>query len=74
MVYSDKDTGVRNSNFVAKTQFLCRSEIYTDRFIIKLDFKMNGKDKRTLMHLFLFTYSAQRELVSICTQSIRERN
>ena len=26
--------------------------------------------KRTLMHLFLFTNSAQRELVSICTQSI----
>jgi len=25
--------------------------------------------KRTLMHLFLFTNSAQRELVSICTQS-----
>ena len=46
MVYSDKDTGVRNSNFMAKTQFLCRSEIYTDRFIIKLDFKMNGKDKK----------------------------
>ena len=30
--------------------------------------------KRTLMHLFLFTNSAQRELVSICTQSIRDRN
>ena len=29
--------------------------------------------KRTLMHLFLFTNSAQRELVSICTQSIRSR-
>ena len=27
--------------------------------------------KRTLMHLFLLTNSAQRELVSICTQSIR---
>ena len=26
--------------------------------------------KRTLMHLFLFTNSAQRELVSICLQSI----
>ena len=26
--------------------------------------------KRTLMHLFLFTNSAQRELASICTQSI----
>ena len=26
--------------------------------------------KRKLMHLFLFTNSAQRELVSICTQSI----
>jgi len=26
---------------------------------------------RTLMHLFLFTNSAQRELVSICTQSIQ---
>ena len=30
--------------------------------------------KRTLRHLFLFTNSAQRELVSICTQSIRDRN
>ena len=27
--------------------------------------------KRTLMHLFLLTNSTQRELVSICTQSIR---
>ena len=30
--------------------------------------------KRTLMHLFLFTNSAQRELVSICTQSIHDRH
>ena len=30
--------------------------------------------KRTLMHLFLFTNSAQRELVSICKQSIRNCN
>ena len=32
--------------------------------------------KRTLMHLLLFTNSAQRELVkvSICTQSIHDRN
>ena len=30
--------------------------------------------KHTLMHLFLFTNSAQRELVSICTQSIPDRN
>ena len=30
--------------------------------------------KRTLIHLFLFTNSAQRELVSICTQSIHDRN
>ena len=30
--------------------------------------------KRTLMNLFLFTNSAQRELVSICMQSIREIN
>ena len=29
---------------------------------------------RTLMHLFLFTNSAQRELVSICSQSIHNRN
>jgi len=29
---------------------------------------------RTLMHLFLFTISAQRELVSICTQNIRNCN
>ena len=30
--------------------------------------------RRTLMHLFLFTNSAQRELVSISTQSIHNRN
>ena len=30
--------------------------------------------KRTLLHLFLFTNSAQRELVSLCTQSIRNCN
>ena len=30
--------------------------------------------KRTLMHLFLFTNSAQKELVSICTQSIPNCN
>ena len=30
--------------------------------------------KRTLMHLLWFTNSAQRELVSICTQRIHNRN
>ena len=30
--------------------------------------------KRTLMHLFLFTNSAQRELVSLWTQSVHNRN
>ena len=30
--------------------------------------------KRTLMHLFLFTNFAQRELASICMQSIHDRN
>ena len=30
--------------------------------------------KRTLVHLFLFTKSAQRELFSICTQSIHNCN
>ena len=30
--------------------------------------------KRTLMHLLWFTNSAQRELVSMCTQSIHNRN
>ena len=30
--------------------------------------------KRTLMHLFLFKNSAQRELVTMCTQSIHDRN
>ena len=30
--------------------------------------------KLTLMHLLLFTNSAQRELVSICTQRIHNRN
>ena len=36
---------------------------------------LSTKDtKRTLMHLFLFTNSAQRELVSICTESIHNCN
>ena len=30
--------------------------------------------RRTLMHLFLFTNSAQRKLVSICAQKIRKSN
>jgi len=30
--------------------------------------------KQTLMHLFLFTNSAQREMFSICAQSIRDSN
>ena len=34
----------------------------------------SSETKRTLMHLLLFTNSAQRELVSICTQSIHDRN
>ena len=35
---------------------------------------ISSDTKRTLMHLFLFTNSAQRELVSICMQSIRDCN
>ena len=35
---------------------------------------ISSDTKRTLMHLFLITNSAQRELVSICTQSIHDRN
>ena len=38
------------------------------------NFLTSSDTKRTLMHLFLFTNSAQRELVSICTQSIHNRN
>ena len=34
----------------------------------------SSNTKRTMMHLFLFTNSTQRELVSICTQSIRNCN
>ena len=34
----------------------------------------NSDTKRTLMHLILSKNSAQRELVSICTQSIRNCN
>ena len=37
-------------------------------------FITSSDTKRTLMHLFLFTNSAQRELVSICTQSIGNCN
>ena len=35
---------------------------------------ISSDTKRTLRHLFLFTNSAQRELVSICTKSIRNFN
>ena len=34
----------------------------------------SSETKRTLIHLFLFTNSAQTELVSICTQSIHNCN
>jgi len=34
----------------------------------------SSDSNRTLMHLLLFTNSAQRELVSICMQSIRSCN
>ena len=41
----------------------------------KLSMLLTSSDtKRTLMHLFLFTNSAQRELVSVCRQSIRDSN
>ena len=35
---------------------------------------ISSDTKRTLMHLFLFTNAAQRELVSICSQSIHNCN
>ena len=35
---------------------------------------ISSDTKRTLMHLFLFTNSAQRELISKCTHSIRNCN
>ena len=35
---------------------------------------ISSDTKQILMHLFLFTNSAQRELVSICTQSKRNLN
>ena len=35
---------------------------------------ISSDNKRTLMHLLLFTNSAQTELVSICTQSIHDHN
>ena len=34
----------------------------------------SSDSKRTLMHLFLFTNSAKRELVLICKQSMRNCN
>ena len=40
----------------------------------KLNDSTSSDTKRTLKHLLLFTKSAQRELVSICTQSIHNRN
>ena len=38
----------------------------------KLNALTSSDTTRTLMHLFLFPKSAQRELVSICTWSIRD--
>ena len=46
-----------------------RKLFYLNNKIIK--FILSSSDtKRTLMHLFLFTNSAQRELVLICTHNI----
>ena len=43
--------------------------------IIKIKCFLSSSDtRRLLMHLFLFTNSPQRELVSTCTQSIHDRN
>ena len=39
-----------------------------------LMFLTSSYPKRTLKHLFLFTNSAQRELISICAQSMRNYN
>ena len=46
--------------------------VFTDSTKEKLTPSLNTE--RTLMHLLLFTNSAQRELVSRCTQSIHNRN
>ena len=47
---------------------------YVNFKIIKIKLLSSSDTRRTLMHLFLFTISAQRELVSICTQNIRNCN
>ena len=51
--------------------------VFTDQVLRRSNFSIvppSSITERTLMHLLLFTNSAQRELVSICTQSIHNRN
>ena len=50
-------------------EILCELSNYQNLMLLT-----SSETKRTLMHLFLFTNSAQRELVSICMQSIHNCN
>ena len=51
--------------------------VFTDLVLRRSNFSIvppSSNTERTLMYLLLFTNSAQRELVSICTQTIHNRN
>ena len=59
----------KTMNYSGNRKLLCELSKLSNLMLLT-----SSDTKRTLMHLFLFTNSAQRELVSICTQSIHDRN
>jgi len=67
---SQPDMGLKNQwNILVKGNFYVNYQNYRNYMLLS-----SSGTKRTLMHLFLFTNSAQRELVSISTQSIHDCN
>ena len=56
-------------NILVIENYYVNYQNYQDQMLLSF-----SDTRRTLMHLFLFTNSAQRELVSICTQSIHNRD
>ena len=56
-------------NILVKGNYYVNYQNYQNSMLLT-----SSDTKRTLRHLFLFTNSVQRELVSICTQSIRNCN
>ena len=59
----------KTMNYSGNRKLLCELSKLSNLMLLT-----SSDTKRTLMHLFLFTNSAQRELVIICTQNIRNCN